>query len=318
MDLAKRAMLVSVNIKLEGLLGERRDRGASEFVSHTYSAAVKRTKTSKYLIDRQHPKVKSVIAAAQRVRDVVYRYTFPWGDSKLRLLPVKAHDEFTAKVDNALADLRGVWKDYIQVYPILVQDSEQRETGLGRLFDASQYPPQEKVRAMFYAGVEYWPMPAGGNFVADIATETANQVKASIEAANINRMRLAVNEMIDRVEHTVKLYVDKLSAYRPMSDDDGVGEVRGIFRDSLIDNVAEMGRLVRALNFTEDPGIDGLANQVSRLARFTADTLRESQANRSSMITEGQALLNKLDSYRQVDSEIDDMIRGVSDYYNVA
>src|ERR1700732_2123689 len=96
-NLAKNAMLVSVSIINGGLLGERRDATASNLVQNTYGTADHRTKASKYLIDRKHKSVKQVVAASQRVREVSYRYSMPWGDDKSRLLPVKTADEFRSK-----------------------------------------------------------------------------------------------------------------------------------------------------------------------------------------------------------------------------
>ena len=61
--------------------------------------------------------------------------------------------------------------------------------------------------------------------------------------------------------------------------------------------------------------IDALANQVDRLARATADTLRDDPTLRERMVNEGRALIATLDSYRKTDSMVDDMIGEVRDYY---
>ncbi len=310
MELAKRALLVSVTIRLEGLLGERRDKQASELVTSTYSAQSKRAKASKFLIDRRHPKVKAVIAAAQQVRAVAYRYTFPWGDSGLRLLPVKAHPLFATKMDEALRDLKATQAEYLLYYPSLVKASESE---LGRLFDLSQYPEPERVANLFKSGVEYWPMPEGGHFVADIAAESAKEARDTLTKANLERTNEAVNDLIGRVERTVQMYVDKLAAYKPKAGDTD-GRIEGIFRDSLVENVADMSRLIKALNFTDDAGLNGLATQVDRLARHTASSLRDDKDIRTSMISEGQALINKLDSFRKVDTEVDNLIASIADY----
>src|SRR5215469_7370003 len=76
MSLQSSAMLVGVTLKLGGLLGERRDAGASAMVAEKYSAAEKTCKASKYLINRQHKAVKAVQAAAQRIRDCGYNTRF--------------------------------------------------------------------------------------------------------------------------------------------------------------------------------------------------------------------------------------------------
>jgi hypothetical protein len=307
-DLSKRAMLVSVTIKLEGLLGERRDRGASELVENHYSVSSRRAKASKYLIDRKHPKVKAVIATAQQVRAVVYRYTFPWGDSNLRLLPVAAHNEFQGKLKASLADLRAAQEEYLYAYPGLVRASESE---LGGLFDKCEYPPTDKVRTMFKTSTGYWPMPEGGHFVADIAAQCVTEARQTIEHDNAVRTSQAINDLIARVEQTVSVFVDKLANYRVDASTD---KVYGIFRDSLISNVKDIGHLMKTLNFTDDPGIEQLASHVERLGRYSAETLRETAAYRNMMVSDGQQLLAKLDAFKHTDVEVDGMIDAVSDY----
>ena len=310
-DLSRRAMLVSVTIKLEGLLGERRDRGASELVENHYLVASRRAKDSKYLIDRKHPKVKAVIAAAQQVRAVMYRYTFPWGDSNLRLLPVKAHDEFKHALDKALDDLKDCQEQYLQVYPMLVKMSE---SDLGGLFDKNEYPHVDRVRTMFKASTGYWPMPEGGHFVADIAALAAKEARETIEHDNAVRTSQAINELIARVEQTVTIFVDKLAAYRK---DEATNKSYGIFRDSLVSNVKDMARLIRTLNFTDAPELNDLAKHVERLGAYSAEALRDNEYVRAIMVTDGQSLLARLDGLRKTDVEIDGMIDAVSDYTNI-
>src|SRR6266702_918083 len=178
MQLAKSAMLVSVSIVNGGLLGERRDSQASELVETSFNVAPKRTKVSKYLIDRKHKSVKQVVAASQRVREIVYRYTMPWGDDKSRLLPVKLADDFRAKISVAILDLDEARENYIQHYPALVAASER---DLGELFDRSQYPPIDHIRDLFTTKISYWPIPDSNHFLAEISEEAAKEAKDSIE-----------------------------------------------------------------------------------------------------------------------------------------
>lgn len=310
LELAKKAMLVTVNIRMEGLLGERRDRNAGEMISDKYRADPSQVKAAKYLINRKHPKVKLVVSRAQRVREVAYELTFPWGGTNLRMLPMRAKSAFDLKVSNSIADLEAAWDNYALWYPSLVADAEKTITGLGGLFDRSQYPDHKQIRGMFAAGVEYWPIPDTGHFVAEIANEVAQDARDAVNKNNVLRANQAVNEMLSRIESGVGKYVDKVASYR----DTGDGIV-GIFRDSLVDNVRELGQLVRQLNFSDDPSIDALANQVERLARVTAESLRENPRMRDDMVSEGRALMAKLDSYRKTDSTIDAMIGEVADYY---
>jgi hypothetical protein len=315
-ELSKKAMLVTVNMRMEGLLGERRDREASELVSNKYKANSRRTKTAKYLIDRQHPSVKRVVAMGQRVRDTMYRYTFPWGGTNLRLLPVKAHVAFEYAINEAIRDLKEAQAEYIRLYPALVAESKQTLTGLGHLYDPNDYPTQDRIAKLFTCGVEYWPIPDSGHFVADIAQEAADDARKQIVDSNTLRANQAVNSMLARVEETVGVYVDKLSKYRRDTTGSAAAPgVVGIFRDSLVSNVKEIANLVRLLNFSDDVGIDQLATQIDRLAKVTAESLRENDDLRTNAINDGRALIAKLAGYRKTESVADELIGAVSDYY---
>ena len=304
--LARRAMLVSVSIKLEGLLGERRDKQASSMVTSTYSVAENRAKASKYLINRKHTSVKGVIAAAQQVRAVVYRYTFPFGDSALRLLPSKAHDEFSRKLKESVAGLNESLDRYYTFYPFLVQQSESE---LGALFDNSQYPSVEKVKQMFKISIGYLPMPETQNFIADIANEAADEARNTIVQQTRDASQEAFQDVVSRVEKTVSCLVDSLSSYKPKVS--GNDKVEGIFRDSLIENVKDISRLISVLNFTEDTTITKLSVQLDRLARYGAGTLRDNHHHRHLVINEGKDLMATLEAMKKTEIEVDDIVESM-------
>lgn len=308
-SLAKRAMLVSISIKLEGLLGERRDKQASSLVTSTYTVAENRAKASKYLINRKHQSVKSVVAAAQQIRATVYRYTFPWGDSTLRLLPAKAYGEFKLQLDRDIVNLNAALDSYYTFYPFLVKQSEFE---LGALFDFAQYPSLEQIKDMFWVSVGYLPMPETGNFIAEIAQDAADHARETIIQQTRDATQDAFFDVVQRVERTVKSLVDSLTAYKPKTRHDE--KVQGIFRDSLIENVKDISRLISTLNFTEDHKIDKLSKELDRLAVYSAEILRINAGMRATIIQDGQALLEKLESFKKSEQEVDDIVADMHHY----
>lgn len=310
MDLSKRAMLVSVTIVNGGLLGERRDTKASELVTMTFSVAERRAKASKYLIDRQHPSVKRVVAAAQRVREVYYRYSLPWLDSSMRLLPVKAHDAFKKKIAEAEADLREAWEAYIRHYPALIAESER---DLGELFDAGQYPSVKRIRDLFVFRVALWPMPEAGHFVAEIARDAAREARKTLEDEINRKLEIGTADLVQRSRETVQTFVDKLSAYKVVDD-----RPIGIFRDSLVTNCKDMGKLVRSLNVTDNVHIEQIALQMERLANISAEQLRGddplAEKLREEKVAEGSQILAKLSALDKIDEDVSDIMLKVADY----
>lgn len=321
MNLAKSAMLVSVTIVNGGLLGERRDNTASALVESTYNVAHRRAKASKYLIDRRHKTVKGVVAASQRVREVVYRYSLPWGQDKARLLPVKTSDEFRTKLQVACDELEVARAEYIQAYPALVSASER---DLGELFDAGQYPTPDKVRALFTAKVSYWPIPDSGHFVADISKEAAKEAKASIEAEIEERLIEATYDMVKRAKEVVGAFLEKLEntpvEMETPDPDNGFPQhkIQGTIRDSLIDNIKDTSRLIDRMNLTENAQIKKVVKDLERLCEYSAVCWRNSpyiyRVDRPQAISAAQEIMVNLQMLDLRDQEISDMVSDASDY----
>jgi hypothetical protein len=307
MDLAKSAMLVSVNIVNGGLLGERKNAKATQLVHDTYSIADKRAKASTFLIDRKHPKVKAVVAASQRVREVLYKYTMPWGDDKTRLLSTGVYNTFAAKMKDAELELREAWEQYLHVYPSLVADSERKNSGLGGLFDASQYPSVGKAREMFAFKLTYWPMPNAGNFVAEIANDAAAKAKAEMALEIETRLKASAKELVERGRQAVATLVDRLQSYNKKED----GK---IIKDILITNLRETSNLIRAMNITGNQDIENFAWRILRLTHDTADDYRRYRHARVKGITLGQQILKEQIDLDTVDLQVADMVAQASEY----
>lgn len=306
-NLAKTAMLVSVQIVNGGLLGERKDTTATQMVEDTYNIAHRRAKASKYLIDRKHKAVKGVVAASQRVREVVYRYTVPWGDEKMRLLPVKVYDEFKEKLDVAMAELMAAREDYLHVYPALISASER---DLGGLFDAGQYPSITKARSLFSDKVQYWPFPESNNFIADISKAAAQAAKDAMDAEVDARLTEATRDLVRRAREDVESFVEKLTQYKR----DANGNLFGVFRDTLVTNLEDTANLIYRMNITGNNDINEIVRQLRTLTKFTANELRDSEFIRGDQIRDGSKLLEKLKYMETADKDIADLVAGASDY----
>ena len=313
MQLAKSAMLVSVSIVNGGLLGERRDAVASSLVQNTYGVADRRTKASKYLIDRKHKAVKRVVAASQQVREVAYRYTMPWGDDKTRLLSIKLLDQFRFDLTKAIEELAEARENYILDFPALVSASER---DLGELFDRSQYPSPDRVRDLFSTKVNYWPMPESQNFIADISAEAAQEAKDGIEAEIEQRLLEATYDMVRRAKEVVSAFVDKLEAFK--LGEDGKPDI--IFRDSIVDNISDTANLVERMNLTAHPQINKVVKDLKRIVAISKPrALREPTYNlyRAQALSAGKEVLMNLTMLDLKDQEVSDMVADTSDYMDM-
>ena len=313
---SKHAVLISVNIINGGLLGERKDRQASELVQHTYNVSDKRAKASKYLIDRSHKAVKRVVAASQRVREVLYRYSSPWGDEKMRLVTTKLLDEFRDKLAVAIQDLEYARDDYLRVYPDL---RDQSELELGPLFDPSQYPGSNKIRDLFRTSVNYWPFPETGHFVADMSNDAANAAMEGLQREIEERLIAATQDMVKRAQEVVAAFIEKVESVEAHYDNTkSKYHLSGVIRDSLVDNIADTADLIERMNMTENEQISKVVKDLKRLVAYSAERWRDRPHTfideKPAALNTANEILANLNAINVRDQQIHEMVTEAADY----
>ena len=320
LELGKHAMLISVNIINGGLLGERKDAQASELVQTTYNVSDRRAKASKYLIDRTDKRVKRVVAWSQRVREVIYKYTLPWGDEKMRLVPTGIVNEFRDKLKQAIWELGEVREDYLNIYPHLVAQSEH---DLGPLFDPSQYPSVDQARKLFQTNVNWWPFPETGHFIAEVSRAAESEAKHSMEREIEERLIEATHDMVRRAQEVVAAFIEKLEATEATfegahSDGTESWKSNGVIRDSLIDNIHETADLISRMNLTENSKIEKVVKDLNRLCNYSAEHWRRFpkafQDDKPKALITAQEILANLQMIDMRDAEIHDMVSGGEEY----
>ena len=210
MSLQTQCVLQVRRCSLAGILGQRKNPEATRKLAQDFGANVEQLAGITYLINRKNRAVKDVVSAGQAFREAGYQYSFQWGDTKgLRLVPCKAVASCKAETDAAEIRLANAIDAYVMAYPSLVREAEYRDTGLGLLFDASEYPASHHIRKMFRYGVEYMPVPQASHFVADLTNDLIDEAKAELTRTNAVRANEAVNDILNRVEKGVSDYIDK-------------------------------------------------------------------------------------------------------------
>ena len=296
MNINQHAVLVRLTISTKGLLGERKDEGASETLVSAYNATDRKSIAGKVQLLNQNAKsIKRVKSTAHAIRTAcVYRFCMTWGDRDSWLLPLNVRPKFEKEYAKLLADHNSAKENFFIDYPSLVR-SREHDKELGGLFDASKYPPIDKIKSMFKCDILYSPVPVSGHFIANVTDE----MKENLDRAVSSRVSEACNTLVDRVQKRLVEYVDTLAGY--------TGGREGRFNDSLVHNLADIGVLIKELNFTGDPAIEKLSTDVSRIVRFSTSALRSGQGTRNQAVAEGKTLLSRLETYKKLDTETDEV-----------
>ncbi len=272
--LQDQAMLANLNIRSWG--ARKHDRAVSAEIDTTHNAR-DGGRYNKLLIDKAA--LDPLTKQAGRIRDYHYTMTLPWGDNGDRLLPAKQYMEYTAAMRVYKDDMIRLTRNFISVYPTLVQDARTR---LGSLYDAQDYPHVSDIQDRFGLNVSFLPVPDAKDFRVDVGNEARAEIQASINATVAERQAGAVKECWARLFDVVSKLETTMLKDKP------------IFRDSLIDNIAELVSMLPRLNITNDQELNEICSQIQAALIVAPDSLRHSASSRTAMAVKASNFLDRI------------------------
>ncbi|MBN1772533.1 MAG: hypothetical protein JXB32_14785 [Deltaproteobacteria bacterium] len=203
------------------------------------------------------------------------------------LIPLGLVEQVDAKLAEYQENRRDLVAQFLAVYDHSVEDAKKRLNGL---FDVTDYPSDERLRAAFYVDVRYLafgvPEKLEGIRRDIFEREKAKAETQWREASEEVRQALRAG-LADLVDHMVE---------RLQGNGDGKPKT---FRDSLVGNMQEYLELFAPRNVTDDTQLAQLVGRCrNALDGVDADALRSSAAIRTK-VREGMA---------QVQATLDTMV----------
>jgi hypothetical protein len=220
--------------------------------------------------------------------------TQPWMDDGARLLPSALFIDYANRIRDLKAEFHHAADEFASEYPTYVEDPKVR---LGRLFSVADYPDPGDIRNLFAFDSKILPCPDADDFRIDIAEEHAADIRADIETRLKQALDDAMRDSVTRVVETGHM-ATRLRAYRPAA---GRGDrTEGTFRNSLVDNVRELARLLPAFNLTGDPILANVSDRINaEPCIYDADDLRSDQATRHTIATRAESILADVQTFMQ-------------------
>lgn len=243
------------------------DRQVSEEVD-TIHNTIKAGRFNKKLLNSE---LRSAIShVSQQARETHRRMTKPWLDEGCRILPTALFVQHA----NAMKDLRlkheAAREEFFKAYPTLV---EKRKEELKKLFNAEDYPPIEIVKQKFHFEVRLLPIPTASDFRVKLAQDQLDKARADLEENMKGVLSDAMKDTRTQIVDVVGTMAKKLKDYKPAATDMAT---KGIFHQSLVDNVRELVELLPAFNLTEDPAMTRvIARMQKELCNEEAKELRD-------------------------------------------
>lgn len=284
MNISEKAMLVALSISAWS--GRKYDKDATAEVAQNHGTdATRAGRFNKILVNPMS--LKDITSIAGNARNYTMSVTLPWLNDGIRIIPVDIYLEYMQKMSDYKSQFNQAVDKLLVEYDALVK---QARLDLNGLFKESDYPSEESIRRKHAFNVRVFNLPDSGDFRVALSESEFQSTKQEIEQ-NLNEAAdNAVRDVFQRVSMRMEHMLKRL---KEVEATDGKG-----IRESMMKNISELADLLPKLNITNNPDIDGIADQIRlELATISSDDLRENQSSRIAAAQSARDILNKVSAY---------------------
>lgn len=273
--ITEKAILATLN--MGQYTGKKQDKKAERSVESTFNAHDAGTYRKATIAQES---LRGVSTLANEIRTYFYTHTLPWTDEGKRLKGMTDYLEFTSQLRQYEALFNQKADEFTANYPDLIEEARNRLNGL---FNPKDYPTPEAIREKFYFDVHFDPIPEEGDIRVNIQQDELDKLNADLETRKATAIAQAMKDPYIRLHDAIRHAQERLS------------DPKAIFRDSLIDNIVDLLKILPTLNVTDDPTLEALRKEASeRLTKYNPDTLREYQTARTEIADNASDLLRKM------------------------
>lgn len=304
--IASAAMIGNLNIS--SWEARIQDKATKEEVLATKGARSKRAASvSKHLFSEC-----PALDAIKTLRGEAYLWfrkeTMPWDDNGGRLITTKRYLNTMDQAAKYEQRFNALVNAFLGVYQTEISKQAFEN---GALFDRSEYPSEDEVRAKFRFALNVSPVPTSGDFRVDIGHEAAQQLAEQYERLAAERMSAALAEPWQRIKDQVLWVKERMEAVlaydpdaveeQPVTDPDGkvidikiTKKRRPKLYDSMLENGLELCKTLSDFNITNDPRLEEARRELeAALTRVDMDSLKESPELQKATKTAMQDILDK-------------------------
>lgn len=264
-SISSSAVLIDLSISV--WTGRKMDKRASMDVVSQNNAAKGVAAVHKKLLG-DCAELDAVQKFAANARNAHYAMTLPWSDLGMRLCPTSkyiAASGYEKTMTELQAEFFRLTEAFLNAYDWEIQNAQLK---LGDLFNADEYPTRDSLHNKFRFRFTPLPLPDAGDWRLDIGNEAAQSLKEQYEKFYGDQLRSAMSDVWNRTYDALTKMSERL--------DYADGEVKKIFRDSLVTNMQDIIDLLETCNVTNDPVmVEAHRKLNAALQGVTPDALRE-------------------------------------------
>ena len=275
MNLNDRALLVQLSVSQ--WTARKYDKKATKEVADANGTTTAAGRYNKSLLP-MNDLLDNIHKKTTHIRQRYYDNTLPWGIDGTQMLPTSNYLQFMSDFRKERDEWNILVRNFIDHYDTLKEDAKRI---LGGLYDPADYPSAVDIRQKFHMDMAVFPVPSA-DFRVSIASEELSRIQQDVERrvaeAQTNAMKDVWQRLFDRVKHMAEKLADP----------------KAIFRDSMVENAREICALLPRLNFTDDPNLEALRQQVEASLIKHPEALRNDPDLRRDTAAEAKAIMDKM------------------------
>jgi hypothetical protein len=277
MSIATKCM--TANLSISVWTGHRLDKDASRRVTEDAGAALDAARVNKHLIPKDA--LKGIVAAQGALRTHFYTNTLPWKDNGDRLLTRKRYQPFIEEHERLKSKFDAAVTDFLDTTYLRARESAAFR--MGEMFRADDYPSVAALRRRFQVVLDIDVVTEANDFRVQIDTEAQERVKEVLEASMRHRLEQATKDAWERLADAVARMVERL------------GTKDAVFRNSMLENIAEVAAILPDLNVTDDPDLNRLCAIVrDQLVGHDPAVLRTDMDERARVAAAAQSIYDEI------------------------
>ena len=245
--LQERAMLV--NLRMSTWTGRAKDSAVTHEVTENKGAEDESGAWWTYFVPRQA--IATLKTKAIRCRLVHYKYTLPWLDGGVRILPATMFLKYGEELRKAVAEYDAEVVKFLVEYPKYVETAKER---LGKLADGKSMPSVFELKTKFGAKTDMFALPVTPD-AKEFRMGIPDKDKAEVQQQMEDSSKRVMEHAMSSIWKELRSLVSKIEG--TMSQPDKA------FRDTLITNLKEYVEMIPALNITDDKQIEEMRKEVT-------------------------------------------------------
>ena len=286
---AVRSTAILADLSISMWSAQRTDAKVSQEVKVNAGAVGNTGRYVKHLLAGADASLNATRSAYSAARAAHYALTLPWTSNPNaervagpRLLPNLLFERYITEMSALKKVAREKRDEFLLEYPQLI---EQAQANLGGLAKADDYPSVDEIRRLFKLEFDFHPIPDRGGF-ANLPGDALEALGKQLHAKQRTAIEAAPGAMWARAKKVVEHFVERLA------------DTEGRFNASAMEGVRELITLLPGFDVAHDPRVATVVSDItSMLDGIDSRSIRKSDSTRTEVLTQAQAVVNKLNSW---------------------